>query len=244
MIISAAQFEPYDEDIEQNLSIHYDLIEQAAALKSDLILFPELALTGYLREKSTLFEFSPNDKRLDILKNLAEKHEIVIITEAPLKLNNSLYIGAFIIKPDRSIEKYIKQYLHHGEEIFYQSTFDNNPIIKIESEKISIAICSDIHNSKHPENAMKNETTIYLASLFFSDNGIEKGHIQLQDSAQRYSMNILMSNFCGKSYQIKAGGKSAFWNDKGKLITMLGEHKKGLIVLEKQEKNWNILRNY
>lgn len=47
MKISIAQIEPIKGDIEKNLSKHLKFIEAASSGRSDLIMFPELSLTGY-----------------------------------------------------------------------------------------------------------------------------------------------------------------------------------------------------
>jgi len=47
MKIAIAQIDPYLGNIEKNLKRHLDLVEEAISKKADLIVFPELSLTGY-----------------------------------------------------------------------------------------------------------------------------------------------------------------------------------------------------
>lgn len=47
MKISIAQIEAIKGDIEKNLDKHLQFIEAASSGQSDLIMFPELSLTGY-----------------------------------------------------------------------------------------------------------------------------------------------------------------------------------------------------
>ncbi len=51
--------------------------------------------------------------------------------------------------------------------------------------------------------------------------------------AQKYALPILMSNFCGEYWNTKAGGKSAFWNEKGALIISLNDEEEGLVIVER-----------
>src|SRR6188768_4590785 len=54
MKIALAQTSPALGDIAANLTDHLHLIDQAVSRQADLIVFPELSLTGYdLRERST-----------------------------------------------------------------------------------------------------------------------------------------------------------------------------------------------
>lgn len=239
MILAAAQTKPKQGDIDSNLMNHYCLIKIAAQNGAHLITFPELSITGYEREKAKELSFSKDDVRLNKLKELAVENTIIIIAGAPIQIESELFIGQFIIYPDNSISIYTKQFLHEGEDEFFQSSFDYNPIVVLNNQKISFAICADIDNPLHPEYASKKETSIYIANIFFSPNGIPNAYDQLQNYAQKHKMNVLMSNFNGESYKYPAGGKSAFWNNKGELIAQMTDSDSGILLLENKNDNWS-----
>lgn len=238
MILAAAQTKPKRGDISSNLLDHYQLIELAAKNGANLIAFPELSITGYERENAASLVFAKDDSRIDHLKELAVKHNIIIIAGAPIQVENEMFIGEFVISPDNSVSIYTKQFLHEGEDEFFQSSFDYNPMITIENQNISFAICADIDNPKHPENAKKSETDIYIASIFFSPNGIPNAYRDLQSYAEKHQMNVLMSNFSGESWGYPSGGQSAFWNKKGELIAQMNDSDSGLLLIENQNDNW------
>ncbi|WP_291146932.1 carbon-nitrogen hydrolase family protein [Flavobacterium sp. UBA7680] len=238
MILAAAQTKPTRGDIDVNLSDHYRLIELAVKNKAQLIAFPEMSITGYEREHAQKLAFQKNDSRLDHLKKLAVENNIVIIAGAPIEIDSNLFIGEFVISPDNSVSIYTKQFLHEGEDDYFQSSFDNNPIISIENQKISFAICADIDNPLHPENARERETDIYIASIFFSPNGIPNAYRDLQSYAEKHQMNVLMSNFSGESWGSPSAGQSAFWNNKGELIGQMNDSDSGLLLVENQNDNW------
>jgi predicted amidohydrolase len=238
IILAAAQTKPKRGDIDSNLLDHYRLVELAAINKANLIVFPELSITGYERENAKQMAFSPNDSRLNQLRILAVKNQITIIAGAPILIKSELFLGEFIILPDNSISIYTKQFLHTGEELFYQSSFDYNPLLEIENERISCAICADIDHPKHSENASKRNSSTYIASIFFSPNGIPQAHQSLQNYASLFQMNILMANFGGDSYGCPSGGRSAFWNNKGELIAQMKDSGSGLLLVEKQGSDW------
>jgi len=238
MILAAAQTKPTRGDIEANLSDHYRLIELAVQNRAQLIAFPELSITGYERENAEKLTFKKDDSRLDHLRKLAVESNIVIIAGAPIQIDAELFIGEFIISPDNSVKIYTKQFLHEGEDEFFQSSFDYNPMISIEDKKISFAICADIDNPLHPENACKKATDIYIASIFFSPNGIRNAYKDLQSYAQKHQMNVLMSNFSGESWGSPSAGQSAFWNNKGELVAQMNDSDSGLLIVEKHNDNW------
>jgi predicted amidohydrolase len=238
MILASAQTKPKRGDIGENLIDHSRLIKLASDKGADLIVFPEMSITGYERENADMLAFSENDSRLDKLKKLSIDNKIIIIAGAPIKINSNLYIGAFILRPDNSVLIYTKQFLHSGEEEYYKSSFDYNPIIELNNEWISLAICADIDNPLHPENANKAESTIYISSIFFSPNGIPEAHKSLSSYAKKYTMNVLMSNYSGESWGQASGGRSAFWTKNGRLIAEMNDSSRGLLIVEKNKDIW------
>lgn len=236
MILAAAQTKPKRGDIDANLLDHYRLIELAVQNGAQLIAFPEMSITGYEREHAQKLAFQKEDSRLDHLKKLASQNNIIIVAGAPIQIGNEMLIGEFVIAPD-SVSIYTKQFLHEGEDEFFQSSFDYNPMITIEEQKISFAICADIDNPLHPESASKRATDIYIASIFFSPNGIPNAYRDLQNYAQKHKMNVLMSNFSGESWGYPSAGQSAFWNNKGELVGQMNDSDSGLLIVE-NDNNW------
>jgi predicted amidohydrolase len=238
MILAAAQTKPTRGDIDSNLLDHYRLIELAVQNGAQLIAFPEMSITGYERENAEKLAFKKDDSRLDHLKKLASENNMIIIAGAPIQVESQLFIGEFVIAPDNSVSIYTKQFLHEGEEEFFQSSFNYNPMITIEEQKISFAICADIDNPLHPENACKRATDIYIASIFFTPNGIPNAYRDLQSYAEKHKMNVLMSNFSGESWGYPSAGQSAFWNNKGELVGQMNDSDSGLLLIENQNDNW------
>jgi predicted amidohydrolase len=238
MKIAAAQVRPLDGNIEANLGEHYRLIELATENEVSLIVFPEMSVTGYQRESAEDLSFTENDSRLEKLKNLSVEKNIVIVAGAPIKLDGQLHIGEFIFQPNGKTEIYTKQFLHQGEDEFFTPSFDYNPLLELNGETISLAICADITNPIHPANAAQKNTSLYLASIFYTPNGISECYEQLSRYARKYSMNILMANYCGESYNWSAAGQSAFWSKNGEKVLQLSEDETGLLVIDWQAGNY------
>lgn len=238
MILALAQTKPKRGDIKSNLVDHYNMINLASKNHVDLIVFPEMSITGYERENARSLAFTEYDPRLYKLRQLSVDTKMILIVGAPIMINEKLFIGAFILKPDYSVSIYTKQYLHSGEERFFDSSFDYNPLIKYNMEEFSIAICADICNPKHPNKASQKGTTVYVSSIFYTPSGIAHAHKTLRDYSKQYRMNVLMSNYCGQSWGVEAAGQSAFWNNNGDLIASLNESDCGLLIVENTNNSW------
>ncbi len=79
MKIRAIQFSPALGNVEQNIAFHAKKIAEAATDKKDLIIFPELSITGY-QLKDILYDVSltPGDEIIDQFEKLSRKIDIVI----------------------------------------------------------------------------------------------------------------------------------------------------------------------
>lgn len=244
MIIAAAQFNPKKRNTDVNIKTHLKLIDIAAQYEVQFLIFPEMSLTGYERELAEELSFSEEDERLSVLKDKAILHNMMISVGAPIKINSQLHIGSFIFLPDGSMHIYTKQFLHTGEEKFFSPSFSFNPLLTLENEKITTAICADIANSLHPENAGKQHTTLYTAGIFYTETSMPKAFEQLSSYAKKYTMNVLMANYCGHSYQLQSGGQSAFWDNKGNLIGQLDSYSQGLLIVDKDINGYSALAVY
>ncbi len=238
MKIAAAQITSTDDPNTTNLEEHYRLIRLAAQEKVQLLIFPELSITGYTRKQAASQSFTPDDKRLFPLKELATQTKMTLVVGAPIQIKEQLYIGSFVIFPDGRQDIYTKQFLHTGEEKYFSSSFAHNPQWTYESEKIALAICADIDHPAHAQQAKANGCSLYLASIFFSKNGIAKGHQALATYAKEQRMNVLMANFTGRHWNTDSAGQSAFWNREGKRLGALKTEELGLLIAERKGENW------
>lgn len=238
MKLAAAQTNPKDGDLEHNISDHIQFTKLAGDHNAQLIVFPEMSLTGYQWERGEELALVPMDKRLESLRKQAIDSNIVIVAGGPIKIDNELFIGAFIMKPDGTETIYTKQYLHTGEENYYSPGIISDYSIQLDNQKVSFAICADITNPLHPEYASMLGTDLYVASIFYSPQGISEAYLQLSEYASKYKMNVLMSNFTGNSYNYPSAGQSGFWNSDGELIQNLSENEEGLLLVEKLKEGW------
>ncbi len=238
MKIAAAQIASKEGPEASNLEEHYRLIRLAAEQGVQLLIFPELSITGYTREHAAKQSFSPEDKRLQTLKALSVQSKMTLVVGAPIQVKDQLHIGSFILFPDGKQDIYTKQFLHPGEEISYSPSFAYNPHWSFESEKVALAICADIDHPVHAEQAKANGASLYLASIFFSKNGIAKGHSALGTYAKEYGLHVLMSNFTGPHWNTESAGQSAFWNRDGVMLGALDCDSVGLLIAEGEKGNW------
>ena len=77
--VGIAQTSPALGDLDRNLALHDKILREAARQGVDLLLFPELSLTGYfLKDMVPSVALTPRDPRLDILKEASRGMAIVV----------------------------------------------------------------------------------------------------------------------------------------------------------------------
>jgi predicted amidohydrolase/RimJ/RimL family protein N-acetyltransferase len=237
--IAAAQLSARDGDIAFNLREHERLIRLAAAYDVRLLVFPEMSVTGYVREAADQLAFEPGDSRLDVLRRLSALYRMIFVAGAPVRLGGEKHIGSFIIFPSGTEALYTKHYLYEGEADFYSPNQDYTPMILLDGDKYAPAICFDIENPPHIAQATGAGATVYIPSIFYSEKWTDHCHRLLSSYAATYSLPVLMSNYCGYHYHTSSGGQSAFWDGGGDRLASLDKDISGLVVAVRENGVWS-----
>lgn len=233
VIIAAGQFAPIRGSIEENIRRHQLLIAAAVSAGVDLLVFPELSLTGYEPELAEQLALS-DDTLLEPLQRLADKHDMTIVVGAPLQVKDDKpAIGACIIAAQQPISFYRKMYLHPGESDYF-SLGETPCLFTMGGQHIGLAICADAGQPAHAEQTVRQGAEIYVNSVL-SANGYDKDAGLLANYAKLYAMPTLMANYSGPSGGWQPVGKSAVWNAKGELIAQGPVQGSALVIMALRE---------
>ncbi len=241
MKICIAQTSPIKGDIQKNIENHKSLIELSIENKADVIVFPELSLTGYEPELAKELATTKADKRFDDFQKISNSNEIIIAVGLPIKNNIGICIGIVIFQPHKPRETYSKKHLHPGEEKYFISG-ENLAPIEVKNNTIGFAICYETSVSEHSENAFKKGSNIYIASVLNSVSGVDKDIRRISDIAKKFRMTSFMANFAGKSGGYDCAGKSSVWNNKGELIAQLDNSNEGIAIVDTNTQKATIIQ--
>ena len=231
MKIGIAQTRPLKGDIPGNIAAHKKLIDRAAAIGADTLIFSELSLTGYEPTLAHTLAMDLNDGRLDELQTLSDTHSLTLGVGVPLQTAQGITISLLIFQPGQSRQVYTKRYLHPDEEAFFVSGSGTLNLLGSEGT-LALAICYELSVPEHAEEASKNGAEIYLASVAKTARGIPKAEERLSAIAQAYGMTVLMVNCVGPCDGEEGGGKSAVWNKAGELLVQLDDREEGLLLFD------------
>ncbi|MCV6589832.1 MAG: carbon-nitrogen hydrolase family protein [Marinobacterium sp.] len=236
--IAAAQCPSIAGDLERNIDIHLQMIDAAIQEGVELLVFPELSLTGYEPVFAERCKLQTNDPRLTRFRQLAIRHHITLVVGAPLDTGEKRpALGAIIFSP-YGISTYHKQYLHGGEAQFFQPGVPQKPI-KVKQLPVSLAICADTSHPEHALSAACAHSHIYAAGVMFSHQGYDDNSQQLKHYAQEHGMTVLMANHGAPTGGWQAAGKSTIWGPDGSILSQAPDTGAALVIAQQRACDWS-----
>lgn len=229
MKIGVAQTRPVKGDVLQNIEGHVRLIDLASECGAEILVFPELSVTGYEPGLASQLATSIDDVRLDVFETLSERYSMTIGVGVPTNGTSGVLITELIFEPGEPRKAYSKRYLHTDEEPFFAP--GETPVY-LKGKNIALAICYELSVAAHSEEAWRGGAEIYLVSVAKTKSGMERASATLTDIARRYSMTVLVSNCVGPCDNFECGGGSAAWDSNGRLIAQLNAEEEGILVLD------------
>lgn len=230
MKICLAQIKSVKGDVEENISHHKEFIKRALTYDIDLIVFPELSITGYEPELANDLATEIGDERFDDFQEISEDNQITIAFGMPIKNAVSVSIGMIIIQPQQERKLYLKKYLHSDELPFFVSGENLLPF-EIADKKVGFTICYETSIQEHWENSFANGAEVYLASVAKTADGMERTAKTLSQISKEFSAPTLVVNSVGFYDNFESLGNSAVWDSEGKLVGKLNEHE-GLLIFD------------
>ena len=226
--IALAQLNWLVGDIEGNCE---RMLQQAKAQQqqgADLILFSELALTGYPPE-DLLFRqdfYQRCTKQLDRLKDAS--HTIAIVVGHPWQQNGKCYNALSFFWQGQIVVRYFKQQLpNYGvfDEKRYFHSGHETCVLFFKGYKLGFLICEDVWCDE-PVDAINTEGADLLIIINASPYNREKPHIRaalLKSHSQRTHLPIVYLNQVGGQDELIFDGGSKVFNDKGEVTHYLAQ---------------------
>ena len=233
--VSIAQINPIVGSFKQNLQMISESISKAKADNADVIIFPELALTGYPPE-DLLFRptfIKKVDHALEQIAILSK--DIVTVIGAPVIRENKLYNMACVLCNGENIYEYAKQHLPNYrvfDEKRYFNKGKENGIIDINGHKIGLLICEDIWKKQPAKKAKVAGAELLLvlnASPFRSGKTQERLDLLSQRSSDN-QLPIVYNNLVGGQDELIFDGESMAFNDKGELTFQAPSFESGVFT--------------
>jgi predicted amidohydrolase len=236
-VIAAAQIAAVPGDVARNIESHAHLVAEAKPHSVNVLLFPELSLTGYEPSLAARLAFLPGDPRLTPLVLLAREHQMTLVVGAPLAAHPRPHLGALVISATGEITSYSKNHLHPGEEVFF-SPGTAPLLLPRPPHTIGVAICADLSHATHPARYASLGANIYAAGVCLTTRGCAADAALLQGYARAHQLLVVMANYYGATGGYDTAGQSAIWAPDGQLLAQASASGDGLVLARSEGDRW------
>ena len=237
LVVAAAQSASERGDLDKNISEHLRLIGVAASAGVDLIVFPELSLTGYELDLASALQLERDNPRIEPLRSAAKEHDMHVLASGPWKSGlDKPYLGAFLLSPERSI-CYAKMHVPESEEKYFLAGKDGC-VVSIDRVPTGIAICADTSHSAHAAEAAERGAELYVVSVMKTEAEYRAHANRLGQYAARHSMAVLTANYAGSTGGSDSAGRSAFWDERGEPVAQASPKGRALVVARRDKGKW------
>lgn len=242
--IAIGQLSPALGDLNKNLEKHYRLIEQAIENKADLILFPELSLTGYSLKDATFdVAFDKEHPTFNKLKELSVK---ISISFGFVEMGNrhELYNSSLFLEDGRILAHHRKVYLPtYGvfEEERYFSSGNRFKAYSSKLAKMGTLICEDIWHTSSGLILALDGATVILVSAAGLTRGTSKDdkpeniiawETLIKSMAISTTSYVVFANRVGVEDGLVFWGGSEVVQPTGKTIAKAGYYNEELLITE------------
>ncbi|ETX11036.1 NAD synthetase [Marinomonas ushuaiensis DSM 15871] len=236
--IAMAQLDMLVGDITKNTQSVIDAANKAHdEEKADVVVFPELTLTGYPPEDLLL---RPSlDPRIEsaLARILEEVRDIYVVVGYPRRIDGELFNCASVIYQGKILGEYAKQKLPNFlvfDDKRYFSEGRDAVIVNIKGVKVGLSICEDIW---HPEPIAqaKEAGAELILNLNASPYHIEKmgeREALLHQRATEVSLPIVYVNYMGAQDELVYEGGSFVVNSKGEKVMQAPWFETGLYCVD------------
>lgn len=230
-------------DIAHNSQMVLENVEKAkAAHNADIILFPELTLTGYLPEDRLMRQ----DEQAEVKKGLdalvSQLHGTDVVLGYPEAEDGVVYNAACVVRDGKIIANYRKQ-LRPNYRVFDEKRFfgkGSEPcIFDCKGRKFGVVICEDAWH-EGPAEQSKAAGTECLLSLNASPFYINKAALRetvLAKRARATHLPLIYAHWNAGQDEIIFDGGSFAMNPNGEIAVQSPFLENTLTVVEVESKN-------
>ena len=222
-------------DLEGNKKRILSCAQEAVGKNADLIVFPELSITGYPPEDLLLKPYFIKEN-IKCLKEIAKKiRGIIAVLGFVDEKNGSIYNSAAVIHNKKIVYVYHKMHLpNYGvfDEKRYFKPGTDNRLIKIKDIRFGVNICEDIWVKSEGSGMKGAQFLINISASPYHIDKIKAREKIIGDKAKKLKMPVVYCNLVGGQDELVFDGRSALFGKDGKVIIEAGAFEEDLLIFD------------
>ena len=249
MKIGICQINPTVGAINKNKQLILENYNKSISLGAELVVFPELALTGYPPQDLLLREQFLK-RTANALDEIAKQTSTPMILGSTLVDNSDLFNCSFLCENGKIVGYYKKillpTYDVFDEDRYFKSGSEPSVFeltISGQSQRIGLQICEDLwdHNySKDLAESIKETGADIIinisASPFGDDRLIERSNL-IKAKAKKTRLPFVYCNMVGSQDELIFDGQSLVYGPDGNLIAKGKAFEEDLLIVDLKETN-------
>mgnify|MGYP000713429174 CR=1 FL=1 len=214
-----AQDDPVLGDVDANQATIRSTIERAKRQDADILVFPELFLTGYHIDEDPENLTAEAARALDELESLTE--DLIVVVGTPTESESEIYNSAVVIEDGETTGAYHKTHLF-GVEPDVFTPGDQFPTFETDIGTIGLEICYDV---EYPEVA--RQLTLNGADIIVTISANMRPCVRDQElyhgtRALENGRPHILCNRVGEERGVDFFGESGIVDRRGRRILSLG----------------------
>ena len=249
MKIGICQINPTVGAINKNKKLILENYDRSVSLGAELVVFPELAITGYPPQDLLLREqFLINTE--NVLDEIVKCASTPMILGSTLVENSHLFNCSFLCENGKIIGHYKKillpTYDVFDEDRYFKSGSEPSVFeltISGQSKRIGLQICEDLwdHNySKDLAESIKEtgaDIIINISASPFGDDRLTERSKLIKAKAQKTSLPFVYCNMVGSQDELIFDGQSLVYGQDGNLIAKGKAFEEDILIVDLKETN-------
>ena len=237
--LAFAQINPTVGDIARNVSLILRYLEEARRQKAHIVLFPELAVTGYPPEDLVLRDDFVRANKSGLESIIKASHNLLAVVGFVEKHRSSVFNAAAVCADGQLIATYHKICLpNYGvfDERRYFVPGRTPLVVQWENLRIGITICEDIWTSAQVAEFEASAGGAQLlvnisASPYHFRKGVEREQL-VEQVARRSRTFFAYVNLVGGQDELVFDGQALLYDAEGRLLLRSEQFEEKLITLD------------
>ncbi|MCL5023200.1 MAG: NAD+ synthase [Nitrospirae bacterium] len=235
--LALAQIDPTVGDLEGNTKKIIGYIRRAEDYSADLVVFPELAVTGYPPEDLLLKPQFIGDN-LDALRKIKEEVWDITAIVGFVDRKNDIYNAAAVLHNKNIVDIYHKMFLpNYGvfDEERYFLAGTRYPVYTLGDVALGVNICEDIWYPEGPARVQSFSGAEVIININASPYHVGKADFREKMLATRATDNVVIIaylNTVGGQDELVFDGHSIVVDERGEIICRGKQFEEDLIIVD------------
>jgi len=238
--LALAQMNPITGHLSHNRDKIISFIKEAEKKKADIVVFPELALTGYPPEDLLLKKHFIDDSLKELNYICQEVGDIIAYVGAVARQRRWIINNVAAVLQQQQVRAIYRKIELPNYAIFdekrYFSPGRKFLIIDIDGMRLGTSICADIWIKKgfviEKQAQLGARLNINLSASPYYAHKIQQRIDLLKEQASRFNTYISYSNLVGGQDELVFDGGSMVISPEGKIIAAAKQFKEDLLIVD------------